>query len=218
MKVSSLLIVRNVLFNSEDGSQAYLIFQPLHRYFKTITNTNYILSWKSKGLSAESIKPPTTSDNSLTPELSYYDYNIRVKFTGSCLKQPKITYTHKNVVNIYIVYKLVASTSHIDDPTFKNCLFGAVTLTKNADIDKYGYSGYGIGFDRKGSFSFPGGRYGQNVVIFGADMNSSPHIDNKGKDILILGISQTQGLGEHSLIAEKLYSTNFTVTRKKFAL
>ena len=36
-----------------------------------------------------------------------------------------------------------------------NCLFGVVTLTKNPDIDKYGYSGYGIGFDRKGRFSFP---------------------------------------------------------------
>ena len=60
-----------------------------------ITNTDYVSSWKSKGLSSESIKPPTTSDNSLTPALSYYDYNIRVKFTGSCLKESKITYTHK---------------------------------------------------------------------------------------------------------------------------
>ena len=85
-----------MLFNSEDGSQAYLIFQPVYRYLKTVTNTNYISSWKSKGLSAESIKPPTTSNNRLTPELSYIDYNIRVKFTGSCLKQSKITYAHKN--------------------------------------------------------------------------------------------------------------------------
>ena len=77
--------------NSEDGSQAYLMFQPLIRYFKTVTNTNYISSCKSRGLSAESIKSPTTSDNSLIPELSYYEYNIRVKFTGSCLKQSKIT-------------------------------------------------------------------------------------------------------------------------------
>ena len=61
------------MFNSEDGSQAYLMFQPLYRYFKTITNTNYILSWKSRGLSAESIKPPATSDNSPTPELSYVE-------------------------------------------------------------------------------------------------------------------------------------------------
>ena len=150
----------------------------MYRYFKTVTNTNYISSWKSRGLSAESIKPPTTSDNSLTPALNYYGTKTRVKFTGSCLKQSKITYTHKKVVNIYIVYELGASTSHIDDPTLKNCLFDAVTLTKNVDIDKYGYSGYGIGFDRRGSFSFPGGGYGQNVLIFGVDMSSSPHIDN----------------------------------------
>ena len=58
---------------------------------------------------------------------------------------------------------------------------GAVTLTKNADIDKYGYSGCGIGFDRRGSFSFPGGGYGQNILIFWADMSSSPHMDNKKK-------------------------------------
>ena len=49
-------------------------------------------------------------------------------------------------------------------------------------------------------------------------MDSSPHIDNKGKDILILGIGPTQGLGEHSLTAEKMYSINFTVTKKKFCL
>ena len=127
------------MFDSGDGSQAYLIFQPVYRYFNTVTSTNYMSSWKSKGLSAESIKPPTTSDNSLTPELSYYDYNIRVTFTGSCLKQSQITYAHKKVVNIYIVYELGANSSHIDDPTLKNCLFGAVTLTKNVDNDMYGY-------------------------------------------------------------------------------
>ena len=85
------------------------------------------------------------------------------------------------MVNNYIVYELRASSSHTGDPTLKNCLFGAVTLTKNADIDKYGCSGYGIGFDGRGSFSFPGGGYGQNVLIFGLDMSSSPHIDNKKK-------------------------------------
>ena len=142
----------NTIFHSEDGSQAYLTFQPVYRYFETVTNTNYILSWKSKGLSAESIKPPTTSNNSLNPELSYHQYNIKVKFTENCLKQPRIEYTHKKVVNIYIVYELIAPSSHSDDPALKSCLFGAVTLTKNADTDKYGYSGYGIGFDRRSSF------------------------------------------------------------------
>ena len=60
---------------------------------------------------------------------------MRVKLTESCLKQPIISYTHNNIVNIYIVYELGASSSHDNDPTLKNCLFGAVTLTKNADID-----------------------------------------------------------------------------------
>ena len=110
-----------------------------------------------------------------------------------------------------------ASTSNDSDSTLKNCLFGAVTLTKNADIDKYKYSDYGIGFDRRSSFSFPSGGFGQNVLIFGADMSFSAHIDNKKKDILFLGKGLTQGL-EHILTAEKMYSINFTVTKNKFCL
>ena len=111
-----------------------------------------------------------------------------------------------------------ASSSFDDDLTLKNSLFGAVKLTKNAGINKYRYSGCGTGFDRKGSFSFPCSRFSQNVIIFGTDMSSSVHIDNKGKDVLIIGFGPTQGLGEHSLTAEKMYSINFTVTRKKFCL
>ena len=122
----------------EDGTQNYLVFQPMYRYFKMITNTDYVSSWKSKGLSAETIKPPTTSDNSLTPILSCCGTKPRAKFTGSCLKQSNISYTHGKVVNIYIVYELSPSSSHNNDPTPKNCLFGAVTLSKNADVDKYG--------------------------------------------------------------------------------
>ena len=59
----------------EDGTQNYLIFHPIVRYFKVnaITNTDYVSSWKSKGLTAETIKPPTTSDNSLTSTSSYHD-------------------------------------------------------------------------------------------------------------------------------------------------
>ena len=46
----------------EDETQNYLVFQPLNKYFKVIVNTDYVSSWKSKGLSAETIKPPATSD------------------------------------------------------------------------------------------------------------------------------------------------------------
>ena len=119
-----------------------------------IVSTDYVSSWKFKGLSAEAIKPPATSDNSLTPALSYYGTKARVKFTESCLKQPNISYTHGTIVNIYIIYKMGASSSHINDPTLKNCFFGAVALIKNAGFDNYGYSGYGIGFDKDQVFHF----------------------------------------------------------------
>ena len=74
--------------------------------FKKIGNTDHISAWKSKGLSDESIKPPSTSDNSLAPSLSYIGTRKRVKFVGSCLKQDKITVTHGKTVNLYIVYEI----------------------------------------------------------------------------------------------------------------
>ena len=73
----------------EDGTQNYLIFQLMHRYFKVFSITQYVSERKSKGLSNESTKAVSMSDNSLNPTLSYYDIKIRVKFTGGCLKQPK---------------------------------------------------------------------------------------------------------------------------------
>ena len=91
-------------------------------------------------------------------------------------------------------------------------------MTKNADVNNYKYSGYGIGFDRTSRFSFPGDGNGQNVILFGVDMNLSVHVDNKGKDILILGKGLTQGLGEHSLTAEKMHSINFSKDNIKFRL
>ena len=99
-----------------------------------------------------------------------------------------------------------------------NCSFGAISITKNVDIDKNKYSEYGIGFDRSGVYLLPGGSFSRNVVIFGVDMSSSVHVDNKIKDILILGKCPTQGLGEHSLTEEKMYLVNFTDHRKRCCL
>ena len=93
----------NILLDGGDGSQAYLIFQPVYKYLKITANTRYISEWKSKGLSDESIKPFSTSDNSLTPLIDYYGYNISLKLNGSILKQPKVSYTHGKIVNIYIM-------------------------------------------------------------------------------------------------------------------
>ena len=115
--------------------------------------------------------------------INYHGYRIRLEFNGICLTQPRVTYTNEKAVCIYIVYELVGYSSYTNDPTLKYCLFGAVTLTKNADIGKYGYSVYGIWFDRKTSFSFPGGGFGQDVVIFGVDMSPSAHVNNKKRHV-----------------------------------
>ena len=168
-------------FDEGSGKQNYLVFLTMRKYFKlnsVINFVDHVLSWRSKGISNESIKPPTTSNYILNPRLNYYATKTRVQFTGSCLKQPNHTFTHEKIVNIYIVYELGGSTSHTSDPTIRNCLFSAVTLTKNADIKKYKYSGYDIGFDGRSSCSFLSGGFSQNVLIFGADMSSSIHVDN----------------------------------------
>ena len=75
------------------------MFQPVGRYF-TI-NEKYILSWKSKGLSDETITPYATSDNSLTPLVDYYGTKIKLKFNKSCLKQSNnLTYDYGHIVNV----------------------------------------------------------------------------------------------------------------------
>ena len=73
----------------EDGMENYLVFQPLNRYFKT-GNSDYVLSWKSKGFSAESITRLSAPNNFLNASLNYLRTKIRERFNGSCLKQPKI--------------------------------------------------------------------------------------------------------------------------------
>ena len=108
----------------------------------------------------------------------------RVEFNGSCLKQDKTMYTHGKIVNIYIVYETVDGYSDVNYPTLQNALFGAVKLTKNADIDKYGYSGYGIGFDGKAYFPHSSGGDGKNVISFGVDMISSTKFINSKQKIL----------------------------------
>ena len=65
------------------------------------------------------------------------------------------------------------------DFNLEHCLFGAVKLTKNADVDRHKYFGCGIGFDGKRVFSHPTGSFVNNAIIFGVHMNSSVHIDNK---------------------------------------
>ena len=64
-------------------------------------------------------------------------------------------------------------------------MFGAVKLTKNADINKYKSSGYGIGFDGKVAFSHPSGVFGNNAIIFGVDI--SLHYNGANSYLLVNG-------------------------------
>ena len=173
-----------------------------------------------KGLSDEFIKSPTTPDNSLPPSLSYIGNKTRVKFDGYCLKQEKITFTYRKRV-IYINYETYFQNYRGSSyPTLlfgiNYTLFGAVKLAKNDDIEKYKYSGYGIGFGSKGTFSFPDGGFGKNVILFGVVMNSYVHVDNKKKHILILSAGPTQGLDDTALIVEKNIQSIFRKLEKSF--
>ena len=187
----------------------------MYKYLKLLDNdNNYISSWESKRLSNGKISSSMTSNYSLAPKLVYRNARMKVEFTGIFLKQGKVTYTHGGIINIYIVYKLIPYINGTG-VTLENCFFGAVEFTKNDDIDKYKYSGYGIGFDSKGTFSYPSDGFGGNVIIFGADMSDAVHANNKTKSILVLGEGFTQGLDNATFCAEKMYSINFSKTDYK---
>ena len=87
-------------------------------------------------MSDENITTPTTSDYSPNPQLNYCGTKARVEFKRSYLKQDKIKYNHEKLVNIYIVYEINENFNISSYPTLEKCLFVAVTLTKNTDIDK----------------------------------------------------------------------------------
>ena len=100
----------------------------MYRYFKAFSITQYA-EYVSDGNLNDYLMKVLRRLLRLIITLSYHNTKIRVKFNGCCLKQPKISYTHGTIVNIYIVYELGASSSHSDDLTLKNSLFGTVRLT-----------------------------------------------------------------------------------------
>ena len=93
------------------------------------------------------------------PKISYYGTKARPEFRGSCLKQDKSAFNHGKIVNIYIVYEL-DETYVKTHPTLVNCLFGAISITKDTDINTNEYFGYGIGFDRTDVYILPDGSFG----------------------------------------------------------
>ena len=66
----------------------------------------WITKWKSKGLSKENLEVVSTSDNTLSPEINYNENKLKLNFKGCILQQKIVTYNHKKVVNLYIVYEI----------------------------------------------------------------------------------------------------------------
>ena len=169
-------------------------------------------------MSEENIDNITKSNSNFAPTLVDHHVLPDINFNGHCLIKNNISIP-KKVINLYISYTLSPQLRNLNtDFTLGNCLLGSVKLTKNADLDKYKHCGYGIGFDSRSKFLLPYGSMRRNVFIFGVDFNSSVHIDNKGKYILILGEGLTQGLDDTTLTAEAKYPINFTQSGKRFVL
>ena len=120
-----------------NGTQKYLVFQPMYKYFKTFIENNFtfISSWESNGLSNEKIHSTKTPNYDQSSRIVYDNARIQLNFSGDLLKQDKITYSHGAIGSIYVVYRLAPRTNN-SDVTLENCLFGAI-----------------IGFDSK-DFSF----------------------------------------------------------------
>ena len=151
-----------------------------------------IISWNSKGLSNEIIKPPTTANNSLNLKLDYFSIlKFRVSFEGSWLKTVIKPFTHNKIINFCVLYEIkLWPFHHSSKSTVRNSLFATVKLTKNADPDTRNF------FIKKWRFC-----YKRNIWCW-----YELFWYNKEKDILILGKGVTQGLDDTTLTAEAKYS------------
>ena len=132
--------------------QNYLVFIPGKKYIKYFSGTAQIKLWKYNGLSEENIANITKSDSNFAPSLVDQHLLPDMNFNGHCLIKNNIFFP-ENVINLYISYKLGSQLKKLDtDFTLRNCLFGSVKLTNNADPDKYKYIGYALGFDSHSEF------------------------------------------------------------------
>ena len=186
-----------------------------------------ISEWKSTGINNLSVNSNLKAIPNAQGLLPILENNGRMnlEFNGNSFEQTKVTLP-SNVENIYIVYKLdpISSTRNTDY-TIQNALFGAMKITKNTDISKNNFEGYGICFDEGGTFShtvkkgnFDHTTLARNVLIFGADMSFSGHANNKANNIYVMGKDFVQGINDTTLYTEKEFHNNFTDLGKKFVL
>ena len=209
----------NLVYECEVGSFAF--------------NNKKITNWKSTGVfngtdyySMNAIKNTKNEAPILKNDEKMYVYLKGCHFQqNNTLTLNNDHVLDKNVVNIYIVYKLDPITSRDTTFTIQNALFGAMQITKNANTSKYNYKGYGICFDESEEFTpvkkrgnFSDTTDGRNVITFGADMSFSERANNRRNNIYVMGKDYVQKINNTTIYAEKIYYRNFTDPGKKFVL
>ena len=197
-------------------------------------NNKNISKWESTGVfnssdyySMNGIKNTENEIPILKHDGRLYVYLQGNHFQHNVLTSNNDHVLDKNLINIYIVYKLDPLASTRDKSyTIQNALFGAMQITKNAtDYDKNNYKGYGICFDERSEFGHAiteGGHAhttdARNVLIFGANMSFSVHTTNRANHIYLMGTGLIQGINDTMIYVEKNFYRNFTDFGKKFAL
>ena len=97
-------IMNGAKYFADDGSQNYLVFQPLFRCSTAPTTGDRFLAWISKELPKESLKSLNASDNGLALKLiCIYNARIAVTFEGIYLNQNITSFNHRNVVHVFIL-------------------------------------------------------------------------------------------------------------------
>ena len=201
-------------FTSNDGSQNTFVYQPAIGLseLKKHKGTDYFLSWKSKRLYISKFNSLYTV---FLHSKKLSEYRMGIKFDKDTLAVEQNNNLTK-IINVYIVYDLHAwPRTFTNVLKLKNCLFGATSIVKNSDREKWVYSGYGIVFDGGGLRIF-GRDLAWNVIIFGVDNSLSSRTDNCKNNFL--GKDSTFGINGSFGSSEKKFSINFSKASKKFCL
>ena len=169
---------------------------------------------------------PVQNIKLLSPNIKNDSKGLHVFFNGGNYLHQDIIAIPNYVINIYCVYELdPIDFSRNNEFTIQNALFGAIEITKNANTSKYKHKGYGICFDESEEFThvrkegnFNHTTSARNVIIFGADMSFSKHVNNKANNIYVMGKDYIQKINDTTIYAEKMFYRNLTDPGHKFIL
>ena len=134
--INKFSILNGAKYFSSGIFQNDLVFVSAIKHIKYFHGTTQIYSWKSNGMSEESIENITKSDSNFAPNFVDHHSLPDINFNGHCLIKNNISIL-KKVINIYISYTLgLQLRNFITTFTLSNCLCGSVKLTKNTDLDE----------------------------------------------------------------------------------